>query len=66
MLFPLETTLNRCQLTIIAHSFLFESLNDLLVSLLDGLRLIVLDHHLIQPILQNADGSHHWVLFNET
>jgi hypothetical protein len=64
MLLSLEASLDGCQLTIIANSFFLESLDDLIISLLDGLSLIVLDHHLIEPVLEQTYSPHHGVFFN--
>ena len=65
VLFSLEAVFDGGQLTVVAHSFLLEPLDDLLIGLLDGLGLVVLDHHLIEPVLQDADGSHHGVFLDE-
>jgi hypothetical protein len=64
VLLSLEASLDGCQLAIVPNSFFFESLNDLVVGLLDGLSLIVLDHHFIEPILKQAYSFHHGVFFN--
>lgn len=66
VLFPLETSLDTGQLTVITNSFFPQPLDDFLVSLLDGLRLIELNHHLIQPIFQEPDGTTHGVLLKES
>lgn len=66
VLFPLEAGLNARQLTIITHSFLSQPLDYLLVGLLDGLRLVELYHHLVQPIFQESDGATHGVLLQKS
>lgn len=66
MLFSFETHLNLSQLTIIANSLLFESLNNSLIRGLDGLRLIVLDHDFVESVLEDSDVSHQWALLDES
>ena len=55
LLLRLEGALDRRQLVVEADSFLLEPLDDLLVRLVDTLRLVVLDHGLVQPVFQCPD-----------
>ena len=64
MFFSLETILDSSQLTIVTHPFLLQSLDHLLVGLLDGLSLVVLNHDLIQSVLKNSDGPHHGIFLD--
>mmetsp|Transcript_10676 Transcript_10676/g.24867 ORF Transcript_10676/g.24867 Transcript_10676/m.24867 type:complete len:279 (-) Transcript_10676:30-866(-) len=49
--------LERGQLVVETNALLFEPLHDLFVRFTDGLRLVVFDHGLIQPVLQHADAT---------
>ena len=51
----LERALNRRELVVEAYSLLLEPLDDLLVRFVDALRLVVLDHCLVQAVLQRPD-----------
>ena len=64
MLLAFETVLDCCELTVIAYPFLLEPFDYLFIGLLDGLSLIILDHDLIEPILQNPDVPHEWALLD--
>lgn len=55
LLLRLEGALDRRQLVVEADSFLLEPLDDLLVRLVDALRLVILDHGLVQPVFQCPD-----------
>lgn len=66
VLFPLEAGLDTGQLAVITHSFFPQPLDDFLVGLLDGLCLVELDHHLIQPIFQEPDGATHGILLKKS
>ena len=64
MFLSLKTILDSSQLTIVAYPFLLQSLDDLLVGLLDGLSLVVLNHDLIESVLKNSDGPHHGIFLD--
>lgn len=64
VLFAFEAGLDGCKLAVISYSFLLEPPDHLIVGLLYGLRFIILDHDLIQPIFQQPDSLHHRILFN--
>lgn len=66
MLLSLKAGLNARQLTIISHSLFSQPLDNLLISLLDGLRLVELNHHLIQPVFQESDGATHRIFLKES
>ncbi len=51
VLLALQTLLNGCQLVVIAHSLVLQSLHNHLVGLADTLSLVVLDHGLVQLVL---------------
>jgi hypothetical protein len=54
----LETLLDGGQLVIIPDSLVFQSLDDKFVGLFDAHCFVVLDHSLVQPVLQHPDRSH--------
>ena len=53
------------KLAVIAYSLFPQPLHHLLVCLLDGLSFVVLDHDLIEPVLEDPDVPHQWAFFNE-
>ena len=55
LLLHLERPLKVGQLVVKGEPLLLQALDDLLVRLADGLGLVVLDHRLVQPVLQVAD-----------
>lgn len=63
-LFAFEASLNRSYLVVVTHSLFLQPLDDLLVGLPNGVRLVILDHGLVQPTLKNANFSHQGTLFN--
>ena len=58
VLLRLERRLDRAQLVVEVDALLLQPLDDLVVRLADRLRLVVLDHRLVQPVLERADLAH--------
>ena len=65
VLLALETVLNACELTIVAHPLFLESSHNFFIGLLDCLGLIELYHHFVQPVLKEADSPHHRILLEK-
>ena len=65
VLFAFEAVFDAGELTVVAYSFLLEPPHNLFIGLLDGLGLVELDHHLVEPVLQEAGSPHHGILFEE-
>mmetsp|Transcript_47689 Transcript_47689/g.118110 ORF Transcript_47689/g.118110 Transcript_47689/m.118110 type:complete len:211 (+) Transcript_47689:1398-2030(+) len=61
MLLGVQRSLDGAKLVIKVDALLLQPLHDLIVSLPDRLRLVVLDHRFVQPVLERADLSHQWV-----
>jgi len=63
VLLAFQTLLNGCQLVVVAHPLILQSLHYHFVCLSDALSLVVLDHGFVQFVLQHSDHSHLRIVF---
>lgn len=64
MFFAFEAPLYGCQLVVVTHPLLFETFDNLLIGLFNGLCLVVLDHHLVESVLEHTNILHEGTLLN--